>query len=264
MKTLSDFTPAQTLLLTRGKRVPIKDLLKVTMMDLLLKKVLKTVEVENGFRDDSNFLNTYVVIGEKFSSNKSLPHEEIFLSPFYTDEHTQFLFNNIVKVAYQKAGSEKQYNKLIRESAALHGCFTSGLGAIFSPFELSSSGRQIATELKRQLKTLSDHLPNLMETDQRKALEVLKHVQGNVFLVKGIDFKRMVEIEKAVMAEVYSTQSVSNSFFGDPVTWLALDISSRRFDSSYSGCSTVSASWDGEGSDSGNSGCSGCSGCGGD
>lgn len=262
MKTLSDFAPAQTLLLTEGKRVPLKDLLKVTMMDLLLKKVLKTMAIENDGNTETAFSNSYVVAGENFSNTQPLPHEKIFLSSFYKDQSTQMLFNTVVKVAYQRAESEKRYNKLIRESDALQGCFISGLGAVFSPFELSDAGRQIASALKDQLQTLSERLPNLMETDQEKALEVLKHIKGNVFLVKGIDFQRMAEIEKTVMAEAYSTQSSSNSFFGDPITWLALDLNSRNFDSSCSGCSTASDSWDS--GDSGDSGCSGCSGCGGD
>lgn len=49
MKKLSDLTPAQTLLLIEGKSVPIKDLLKVTMMDLLLRQVLRTIELSGAW-----------------------------------------------------------------------------------------------------------------------------------------------------------------------------------------------------------------------
>jgi hypothetical protein len=259
MKSLSDLTPAETLLLTEGKRVPLKDLLKVTLMDLLLKQILKTVEVPNGSNEATSVSNTYVVSGNNFSFSKSLSHERVFLSPFLKDKQVEILFSNLVKISYQKAGPEKAYNKLIRDSAGLTGCFTSGLSKLFNPFELNDYGRKIATELRGQLNQLSDTLPQLMENNPDKALEVLKHIKGNVFLVKGIDFKRMSEIENAVMSEIYSVQSSSNSTFADPMTWLALDMSSRNFDSNYSSLSSVDADWQ-SGCSAGDSGCSGCGG----
>lgn len=261
MKNLSDLTPAETLLLTEGKRVPLKDLLKVTMMDLLLKQILKTIEVPNGANETTSFSNTYVVAGNNFSYEKAAAHEKVFLAPFHKDRKAEILFNNLVKVGYQKAGSEKGYNKLVRNSVGLAGCFASGFSSLFNPYELSDYGQRTARELKSQLDQLSNTLPDLMENNPDKALEVLKHIKGNIFLVKGIDFKRMAEIENAVMAEVYSVQSSSNSTFGDPMTWLALDMSSRNFDSSCSGCSSSVDYSDGG---SGCSGDSGCSGCGGD
>lgn len=257
MKTLSDLTPAETLLLTEGKRVAVKDLLKVTLMDLLLKQVLKTIEVQNGA---TSFSNTYIVAGDNFDSIKPLRHELVFLGPFRKDRQAEILFNNLVKIGYQNARSEKTYNRLVQNSPALTGCFSGGLSQLFKPFALSNYGQTVSEKIKRQLNELSDTLPNLMESDRKKALEILKYIKGNVFLVKGIDFKRMAEIENAVVAEVYSTYSTSNGSFSDPMTWIALDMSSRTFDSSCSGCSTSDYSSD---SDSGDSGCSGCSGCGG-
>jgi hypothetical protein len=259
MKNLSTLTPAETLLLTERKRVPLKDMLKVTMMDLLLKQILKTVEVQNGSSQTSSISNTYVIAGNNFSYDKALAHEKIFLSPFIKNKNAEILFANVVKIAFENTGSEKAYNKLVRDSDALAECFVSGVPKLFRPFELNDNGRVMSRELKAQLDSLSKTLPELMETNPDKALEVLKQIKGNIFLVKGIDFKRMAEIENAVIAEVYSAQSVSNSTFAHPMTWLALDLSSSTFDSSYSGCSTSDYS-----TDDGDSGCSGDSGCGGD
>jgi hypothetical protein len=259
LSNLSNLAPAETLLLTEGKRVPLKDLLKVTMMDLLLKQILKTVEVPNGSNETTSFSNTYVLAGNNYSYTKALGHERVYLSPFHKDGKAEILFNNLVKIGYEKAGSEKAYNKVVRDSAGLAGCFTSGISRLFNPFSLTDRGRSIGHELKRQLDQLSNSLPQLMESSPDKALEVLKHIKGNIFLVKGIDFKRMAEIENAVLAEVYSLQSSSNSTFAHPMTWMVLDLSSTKFDSSYSGCSTSDYS-----TDDGDSGCSGDSGCGGD
>lgn len=258
MKTLSDLSPAETLLLTTGACVPIKDLLKVTLMDLILKRYLKTVEITHTLGGEPGNVNTYVIIGDNFSYSKSLEHEKVFLRPYDQEEKREMLFSNLAKLAYNYAGSEKAYNKMVRDSDALSGCFTSGVSKFFAPFNLTAYGKRNSTELQRQLDTLSNTLPDLMQSDHQKAREIMQHIKGNIFLVKGIDFKRMAEIEQAVGEEVYSNYSSSNSTFASPITWMAFDLG-HTFDSSCSGCSNADSSDWGD-SSSGDSGCSGCGG----
>ena len=45
MKYLSQLTPAETLIILKDKDTRLKEVLKVTLMDLLLKQVLKIEEV---------------------------------------------------------------------------------------------------------------------------------------------------------------------------------------------------------------------------
>lgn len=258
MKSLAELTPAETLLLTNGNRVPVKNLLKVTLMDLLLKQILKTVDVEHTFQDPTSQPNTYVMAGENFSFENTRDHEKVFLQPFLQSENRKILFANLVKLAYGNAGPEMKFNKVIRDSAPLSGCFVTGFPKLFNAFELTAHGKKLSSHLKQELEKLSETLPDLMHSNPARAREILRHIGGNIFLVKGIDFKRMVEIEKAVDQEIYAGYSVSNSTFADPITWLALDVSSSRFDNSCGGDTSSDFS------DSGDSGCSGCSGCGSD
>jgi hypothetical protein len=67
MKNLSKLSPAETLLLLEGKEVKLRDLLKVTLMDLFLKQVLQTTEIANTSHTGSEtFSNTYIIRGNNF------------------------------------------------------------------------------------------------------------------------------------------------------------------------------------------------------
>jgi hypothetical protein len=266
MTTLRQFSPAETLILLQGKKAQLKDLLKVTLMDLLLKQVLQTREIENS-GDKIKTSNTYVVAGQNFKGYRHLPHEEVFLRPYFRTPGNQILFTNLVKIAYENTEYARYFIRLVFQNESTRACFAKGMARIFKgKFSLTSFGEQTVGSMKSEIRELENTLPDLMHTDPDKALEILKQIRGNVFLVKGIDFKLMKQIEEQVMSEVYGARSTSNSAFGDPIMWIALDTNSRRFDSS---CSTIShQDWDsgaGDSSDIGDAGGdSGCSGCGSD
>lgn len=264
MTTLSQFSPAETLILLQGKRTQLKDLLKVTLMDLLLKQVLQTLEIENS-GGSFKTTNTYVIAGQHFNRHKYLPHEKVFLSPYLHTPGNQILFSNLVKIGYENTAYARNFIRLVFQNGTTRSCFAEGLARIFKgKFSLTAFGEKTVMAIKSELGELENTLPDLMHSDPDKALTVLKQIRGNVFLVKGIDFKLMSQIENQVMSEVHGARSSSNAGFGDPIMWMALDANARTFDSS---CSTIGdTDWDSGGSDAGDSGGgdSGCSGCGGD
>jgi hypothetical protein len=271
MKSLSKLSPAETLVLLEGKEVKLRDLLKVTLMDLFLKQVLQTTEIANTSHAGSEpFSNTYIIRGNNFLAYNALAHEEIFLSVFRHAENAQFLFNTIVKLGYEKAGSADRYSKMILRNVSIRTYFVEGIERFFKgKFSLTPKGMEFAQELKAEINELAVTLPTLMETDRAKALEVLKIIKGNIFLVKGLDFKMMKEIENQVVAESSKTYTTSDASYPDTFMWLALTTNS--FDS---GCSSThhhhhdSSDWGGDadsgGDSGGDSGCSGCGGCSGD
>jgi hypothetical protein len=265
MTTLSQFSPAETLILLQGKKAKLKDLLKVTLMDLLLKQALQTLEIENS-GDKSGTTNTYVIAGSNFKRYNYLPHEEVFLRPYLQTPGNQILFSNLVKIGYENTEYARYFVRLVFQNEKTRACFAQGLPKIFKgKFSLTSFGKRTVEDIKSEIRELDSKLSDLMHSNPDKALEILKTIRGNVFLVKGIDFKLMKQIEDQVIAEVNGARSSSNSGFGDPIMWLALDTNARNFESS---CSTISyQDWDsgaGDSSDTGDAGGdSGCSGCGG-
>jgi hypothetical protein len=270
MKNLSLFAPAETLLLLKGKNVKLKDLLKVTLMDLFLKQALRTIEIVSPSTSKSlSVPNTYVVSGTNLNHYSPMTHEHVFLSPFYKNTEMQILFNNMVKIGYQNAKTEKRYSNLIFKNKNLNRYFQQGFITIFKGrFSLTPSGERMAQDLKAEINDLESTLPNLMENEKSRALEIMKTLGGNIFLLKGVDLNLMKQIENyMVMADTRDKNySSSASATSDTMIWIALDSHARDFDNGCSNSSGNDSGWgdSGAGDSGGDSGCSGCGGCGGD
>ena len=83
MKYLSQLTPAETLIILKDKDTRLKEVLKVTLMDLLLKQVLKIEEVyKQTGRTDEQRLYEYIETGKNVRFYNALPHENVFLNIF--------------------------------------------------------------------------------------------------------------------------------------------------------------------------------------
>lgn len=133
MNHLSKLSPAETLLLIQGKGASLKELLKVTFMDLILKQVLRTSEAEKQVNANANELVVrYVEIDNHFSTYRPLLHENNFLSPFQRSHSIKILFRHMVKMGYQNAVSLNNFRNILITSPALHGCFTQNLYKPFS------------------------------------------------------------------------------------------------------------------------------------
>src|SRR3954468_16770925 len=99
---LSKLTPAETLLIRQGEGSPVKDLLKYTFMDLLLKQVLEIRNLERQPNSrDPVMTYKYVYAGPNFNRYTCLPHELIYVSVFHKSAGSGILFRNCVKMGYE-------------------------------------------------------------------------------------------------------------------------------------------------------------------
>lgn len=110
MKLLSKYTPAETLVLLEGKKADIKELLKTTFMDLLLKQVLviECVSKKISTRDDVRVYK-YIARGKNFLMYKSSAHEWVYLSPFYKSSSIKILFQHLIRMGFQNAKTDARY-----------------------------------------------------------------------------------------------------------------------------------------------------------
>lgn len=262
MKHLSKFSPAETLLVLQDKNTSIKELLKVTFMDLLLKQVVRTVEVQRQASSrDTVRIYKYVEIGKNFFTYRPLPHENIFLAPFQKGESSQILFRHIVKMGYQNAKSECHFHNIVRQSPNLRGCFRRNLfQSIFGGFKVTLSGLELRNKVQIEIAQLEVQLPHLIINNHQEALNILKVIKGNIFLLTNIEFDLIKQLDKEFLVEMNKGIGNNNDGVCYGCTWDSFDNYSDSFDSSCggdSGCSSDSSS------DCGGSDCSGCGGCGG-
>lgn len=260
---LTKFTPAETWVILHGKEALLRDILKFTLLDLLLKKVLVTEDVQRQPSErDPVMVYKYLRAGQNFPGYRSKIHEDVFLDVYKKNPATSVLFRNLVKMGYEKSSSIKRYLYRVITSPDVESNFKLHfLARWFKVIRYSDKGNDLKLQLQKEVQELESSLPKLVTTDKKKALEILTSIGGNVFLLKGLDFEIAQLINKELLEEMARQQPNTEWSTG---CWVAFDTYSTSFDSSCS--SDSSTDWGGDSgcsSCSGDSGCSGCGGCGG-
>jgi hypothetical protein len=255
MKNLSKFLPAETLLILEDNNANLKDLLKLTFMDLLVRQVLQIIKVERQSHPrDRVRIYTYVTRGKNFICHLPREHEKVFLSPFQQSSSIQVMFHQVIRMGFQNAGGESKYISILGKSPAMIPLFTKTIFQLmFWGFSISAEGLAMRNKLSEELAQLEKVLPDIISNDRDKALQLIKAIGGNIFLVKNIDFAILDLIDAGIMAEMNRKEKTKDD--DDGTTWIGCGgCSTWETSDSGSGCS---------GSGCGGSGCSGCGGCGG-
>ena len=247
MKQLSKFLPAETLLVLEDKNVDLKELLKITFMDLLLKQVIEitTITKQSSSSRDKVRYYKYVVRGKNFLKYRPIEHEIVYLSPYQKSSSIKVLFQHLIRMGFQNAKSEAKYFSAIRQSPNINYYFTKNIfQAIFGGFSITKEGIELRNKIKIEIAQLEKELPPIITSDKEKALQILNTIGGNIFLLKNIDFSLLKQIDSEILAEMnrkYKDDDGGGGCYG-----------CSSWDSGCTGCSS-----------SGCNGCSGCSGCGG-
>ena len=270
MKILSKITPAETKLIKDTNSLELKDLMKYTFMDLLLKKVIEIKEVRRKAhpRDRQIRTYTYVVSGKNFNKYKPKNHESIYLSPFLKNISIQILFKHFIKMSYDSANGNWNYIKLIRSNREINNLFKQTFWSnIFRTNKLNESGISQKNGISNYLNEIDQNIDNLLNNNTAKGLELLLSIGGNIFLLKNLDFQLLKKIDK----ELIKQQRLLNndSYDSDSDWWLYMDFfeDDYMFDSYFDSFDNTIDSFDSEFDSSGcsscDSGCSSCGGCGG-
>jgi hypothetical protein len=272
---LSQLRPAETLLLVHGRSVMLKDFLKVTLMDLLLKQVLTTLEVTRpGSSTEPAQPLTYVTVGKNFKGYSGEEFEEIFLSPFYKSPDGQVLFQNLIRIGHEHARNARHFMIMLLKSKSIRHYFSRGLmERVYGGFSMSQQGAQVSERLKHEVAEMENKLPFLLEHDPDRAMQVMKTIGGNIFVLKNIPIPRMKDIETYVSEELETRPPAETRPTGTEIpgfeAWIFLTEISTHYDHTWDhhhshgdGNLGSDSDWGGDG-DSGCGGDSGCSGCGG-
>lgn len=267
MNLLTVYSPAETLVVTQGNKATLKDLVKNTFLDLLFKKVIRTIDVTyQPHPNDPEVQHKYMVVGTNFYTYQPLPHEKLLLSPFLADASVQILLRNYVKLIYQKASSAYAYRNQVMKSPNLEMQYTRNFWQkLTGGYSQTRQGADVKHKLTQEIITLENTFPTLIESDKSRAIEIWRQIKGNVFLLSTVDFILLQQIDQEIMKEFTTSQPIDDDGWSSSASvsgcssWDSFGDCSDSFDSSCgsdSGCSSDSGG--------GDSGCSsGCSGCGG-
>lgn len=269
MTILSQLTPAETLLLKDCHTVKLKDLMKYTFIDLLLKQVLEVKEVSKRPhpRDDIRTY-TYVFSGKNFNNYTPKNHELIFIEVFQKSPSLQILFKNYVEMVYGLAKGKSSYKKLIRRNQQINKYFKQTFFVdIFRLTRLNDRGVTIQKELTKYFDTLETNIDNLLNNNKEEGLELLLKIRGNIFLLKNLDFQLLKKIDKEFIKRRKKSNVGSQDSYDD--WWFYTDFDD--LDYSFNSCGkdfedtidTYESENDSSGWSSCDSGCTSCGGCGG-
>lgn len=201
---LTHQTPAETLLLLYGERASLKELLKVTLMDLMLKKVIQSV---NLFRipkgNQKPRFYKYIMIDKNFPKYQPQLHELVFLAPFYVQNDQQILFRHLIAVGFQKSKSQNHYQQLVSQTQVLQKAFSQTVfQMLFGGRTLTIAGEELKKNAISEMLVMEEILPKQLSNEPKKALETLSKIQGNIFLLQNVLFDLKTEIEQDFMMEL--------------------------------------------------------------
>lgn len=261
MEILSILTPAETYLICENSQVQFNQMLKLTLADLLLKKVLRvekrTSQVTLG---DGNIELSYIMRGENWALKTKKSNELIFTNTFEQSPELEILFHQLVKIGFSN-GRDKYYfaSCILNKNEEIKSYFKRNiLFRVFNPAPLNKSGVEMQLKLQKALKESEKQIIDAYHSkNKNQLLEIINSIGGNIYLLNGFDSEILKEIDdhlKKQEANVIDYGHGCAGYFGSYYE------TSDSFDSAFDSVSDSSGS--GCGGDSGCSGCSGCGGCG--
>lgn len=187
-KVSLDLTPAESLMILDhkkyGRKNSLKELLKVTLMDLIFKDVFK-LEVQEIEEGNKKVKKIYLEEGKNFNMPLK-PHEEVFKKylPPITDKKR---FQTLQGRVYRNAVRYDYVNKRLLKPLYSDGFFTVKKSFLRKKCTLSDKGLE-SQKIIKQLKSYGKNLENWIETDPEKAKTYLLIGGSNIFLTDKRNF----------------------------------------------------------------------------
>ncbi len=229
MKTMEslNLTPAESLMIRDPEGCNVKEMMKFTLIDLLLKKVFKAEvrQESTGYILESTVNNTHISEGEYFSKIKLKPHEDVFTRIKLFSQGSLKL-SIFAKELYRSVHfSFSKYKKnFVREPLFADGYFqkeTKKFLFIFpySKYILSEKGRITQTKIKKLLEE-GENLEKWVKNEPAHAKAYLSICGANILLLKKYDLKVIKEWTTA-LSKIESQENFSDYY---EYSWDALSL----------------------------------------
>lgn len=271
METLKKLTPAETLILRDTSSAAFRNLLKFTLIDLILKRVLVIKnEVTGQEQEESPVAYKNVEAGPAFNGYHPKEHEWIYLSPYKKDADISIQFKHLVKMGWESARNRNHYIfKQILTSNEVNRAVKEGwFYRIFGSVKLTEEGAVLQRRVNTELSQLEDKLPSLIDNNPEGAKDIISQIHGNILLLRSFDYSLLKQLDAVFEEELIDRQTPMETDTAALWFFFLYDDFQSSFDSEYNSYSG-DGSWgsggcsaDG-GGDGGCSGCGGCGGCGG-
>lgn len=223
---LAVLKPAATAVLLSPTKTSLKDIIRYTVMDLTLKKVLsiKHKNIKPHPNDAYARIRTYLETGENFTSYHKSNYEDYFLSN--VDEESYYLLHSYLSIVYEKMPLDNRMKrKVLKENKILNLFSVAFSFDSLGLFRLNTNGKKVRREIQRYFVTIEQHLPQIIENSPQQALHIVSFLKGNFFLLKNIPAETLEKINTLIRRHQQETNDeyfnlfavfeFSNIFFND-------------------------------------------------
>ncbi len=210
-KVSLNLTPAESLMLLDpkkyvGHKESLKELLKVTLIDLILKDVFElSVETIYGRK---TVKRNYLKKGKSFSMTLK-PHEDVFRRCLLHKADSKRL-QKLQEHVYHNALQHDYIMEKLLEPLASNGFFIVKKGFLRNKYVLSDKGIK-AQEIMLKLKDEGKNLENWLETDPERAKAYLQICGSNIFLADEYNFKCLKDNSKKIKTLFSNKKSYSDA-----------------------------------------------------
>lgn len=178
MSYLERLTPAENLMLRDSCKTTFRELLKATLLDLLMKKVLSFHEVvKDPDKRGRPRTYKYVEAGPRFTDHIALDlraHEEPYLAPYRVNKGTRYLLKNLVRIAFNRAANTRSYQGLVLSEPRMMPLRNGGLLLnLFGLARLNATGKVAREVLLTELAQAESELVPLLNAKDDRARQLL-------------------------------------------------------------------------------------------
>jgi thiaminase len=264
MTSLPLHSPAELLLLLHKRHKPsLRQLLRVTFLDLLRQQVLViSREPVQPHPSDPISWQEYVMAGTTLASYAARPHEKLLFDTFRFEDQLRIPFRHYVRMILQKANSAADYNKLIEANERTGQLFSQHwLLHLLSARRLTPSGEQFKATTEAELLRLDKEFVAKAAQDPADAHLFMQQLAGAMFLLPSFTSEVGRQLERELQRIPETTYSTYGDFGGGSDSSTCWNTHGDSFDSH---CGDDGNSGGGDSGCGSDGGCSGCGGCGGD
>ena len=212
---LSELKVAATKLIL-NTRTELIELLKLTLFDLTLKQVLIIKKSLRKSHPRDKYLREYIVVetGKNYSKYKPDNFEKYFTDRI--DEESYFQLKPYLRAIFKEIPSNKEYKNEIIEDHKINDLFKNDLiSNIFSRFKLSKKGHLLRNDISNYLNEIDGIIGNLINHEHEKALELLRFLQGNIFLLDNLRFELLENLKVISKAHQNNNDEYEDWFWLD-------------------------------------------------
>jgi hypothetical protein len=192
-----NLSPSESLLLLHPANASHKQLVKLSMMELLHMKVLSVNRESAGLKDAPQTKYYFVSRGENFDNFDLKPHLEFLRIPFIEKSRKialQLFIPLCFKTSDHDLFSYKYY--CLYKPLVSEGYFNDSFLRKFMIYLYTDKGRIYKRDLSATLKEANENIKSWMQSDHSKVVNLINMLGLNILLLENLDTALMKEISR--------------------------------------------------------------------